>query len=78
MGDGEFAPAELRPVTNATSMSVTGNVTHALLIAPADTRWMGAAAALVPPTVLPDTTAARTWYATTDADSRVAPDWLVR
>lgn len=26
----------------------------------------------------PDANVARTWYATTDADSRVEPDWLVR
>jgi len=36
----------------ATSMSLCGNVAHALLIAPADTRWMAAVAALVPPVVL--------------------------
>jgi glycosyltransferase involved in cell wall biosynthesis len=29
-------------------------------------------------TVRPDANVARTWYATTDADSRVDPDWLVR
>ena len=29
-------------------------------------------------TVWPDANVARTWYATTDADSRVDPDWLVR
>jgi glycosyltransferase involved in cell wall biosynthesis len=29
-------------------------------------------------TVWPDANLARTWYATTDADSRVDPDWLVR
>jgi hypothetical protein len=36
----------------ATSMSVCGNVAHALLIAPAGYHWMAAVAALVPPTVL--------------------------
>ncbi|WP_018604241.1 DUF2637 domain-containing protein [Mycobacterium sp. 155] len=36
----------------ATAMSVAGNVAHALLIAPAATRWMAAVAALVPPAVL--------------------------
>jgi len=29
-------------------------------------------------TVWPDANVAHTWYATTDADSRVDPDWLVR
>jgi len=36
----------------ATSMSVCGNVAHALLTAPAGHRWMAAVAALVPPIVL--------------------------
>jgi hypothetical protein len=36
----------------ATAMSVCGNVTHALLIAPDRYRWVAAVAALVPPIVL--------------------------
>jgi len=36
----------------ATSMSLCGNVAHALLAAPDGFRWMAAVAALVPPTVL--------------------------
>lgn len=36
----------------ATAVSLAGNVTHALLTAPPGTRWLAAAVAAVPPTVL--------------------------
>lgn len=45
----------------AASMSLAGNVGHALLIAPADTRWLSALAALVPPIALLAATHSATW-----------------
>ena len=36
----------------ATSLSLAGNITHALLTAPGSSRWLAAAVAAVPPTVL--------------------------
>jgi len=45
----------------AASMSLSGNVGHALLIAPSETRWLAALAALVPPTVLLAATHSATW-----------------
>ena len=45
----------------AASMSLAGNVGHALLIAPSETRWLAALAALVPPIVLLAATHSATW-----------------
>lgn len=45
----------------AAAMSLGGNVGHAVLIAPADTRWLAATAALVPPVVLLAATHSATW-----------------
>jgi hypothetical protein len=45
----------------AASMSLAGNVGHALLIAPAETRWLAAAASLVPPIVLLAATHSASW-----------------
>ena len=45
----------------AAAMSLSGNVGHALLIAPSETRWLAALAALVPPTVLLAATHSATW-----------------
>jgi hypothetical protein len=42
-------------------MSLAGNVGHALLIAPSETRWLAALAALVPPIVLLAATHSATW-----------------
>lgn len=45
----------------AASMSLAGNVGHALLIAPSETRWLAAAASLVPPIVLLAATHSASW-----------------
>lgn len=45
----------------AAAMSLAGNVCHALLIAPAHTRWLAATAALVPPLVLLAATHSASW-----------------
>lgn len=45
----------------AAAMSLSGNVGHALLIAPSETRWLAALAALVPPTILLAATHSATW-----------------
>jgi len=45
----------------AASMSLAGNVGHALLIAPVEMRWLAAGAALVPPIVLLAATHSATW-----------------
>lgn len=45
----------------AASMSLAGNVGHALLIAPSETRWLAALASLVPPIVLLAATHSATW-----------------
>ena len=39
-------------LVGATLMSLAGNITHALLSAPPGARWLAAAVAAVPPTVL--------------------------
>jgi hypothetical protein len=39
-------------LAGATVVSLTGNITHAVLTAPAGSRWLAAAVAAVPPTVL--------------------------
>ena len=53
----------------ATAMSVTGNVAHAVLDAPADTVALAAGAALVPPVVVAPPTRWRCWCAAAPADS---------
>lgn len=45
----------------AASMSLAGNVCHALLIAPTESRWLAAFAALVPPVVLLAATHSASW-----------------
>lgn len=55
----------------AASMSVAGNVGHALLIAPAETRWLAALAALVPPIVLLAATHSASWLVRTEASGWV-------
>ena len=45
----------------AASMSLAGNVGHALLVAPSETQWLAALAALVPPIVLLAATHSATW-----------------